>query len=531
MFKPLISYLGKTLYSPFLHFNRAASSHIKLPWKPPHIDLYNQKPLPQSTLLNPQGPTTKKFRNIGLLLLLITTVLSSFLYAKEDNLLFPTDSKSVVFSPSEGLQWVKKCIDQYEEIQWLADINTRKTEEGQAKQEEMYSKQIFDQNYVEFDRTIMTIKCLKLILDGSDEAYETFVSAQKEDVRLSRESFQQLHVQGQRLLESKWGGLSQLQMAQAMETALVLGDMGKSKKARELFKSYGITDPDHDDFHEKALQILQTHPEICPSFARLSPSAKTLLIKSANLAHYGHITHLEGGVEMFRKLKESCILCRDPIAFSFDLFIHICDVAGALGHVNKQSSLVYTKFAHVAMQAVKEAIQVLSDPQKTPWDAYNAYLKIRASCLGLNPENKSDRVLTRIGAMLRLFTKEDGLLLKEAILKLETSIHNRVCTQLDLQEQDLDRTPTYMPAVLVNLSNNPQLGESREERLSKAAIIGLPFIAKVLEKHKELLKKNEIDPDIPLNFNNIAGITKTSPNLLLNREFYIDKEGGVYLLE
>ena len=176
-----------------------------------------------------------------------------------------------------------------------------------------------------------------------------------------------------------------------------------------------------------------------------------------------------------------------------------------------------------------DAVGVLSDPQNNEWDAYNAYLKIRASWLNLNSEDRSDRVLARLGAMLRLFTPEEGVVLRKAMLELDTKLRDRIASQLDSKPQDSSsRTPTYMPAVLVNLSNNLQLGASKEERLSKAVIIGLPFITRVLEKHKELVANGEIDPNIPLNFNKMAGVAKTSPYLLSN-EFTIDEEGCVHL--
>lgn len=87
-----------------------------------------------------------------------------------------------------------------------------------------------------------------------------------------------------------------------------------------------------------------------------------------------------------------------------------------------------------------------------------------------------------------------------------------------------------MPAVLVNLLNNSQLGESKEERLSKAITLGLPFITRVLEKHKKMLANHEIDPNIPLNFNKMAGVAKALPHSL-SKEFHIDKEGNVHLKE
>lgn len=493
----------------------------------------NRRYFSQNTVPNPGGHTVKKTGKIGLYLLVGGALLTSVgLYAHEKQPCSPFSlkfSQPMIFSPLEGVQWVEQCVEQHPEILWLADSNVRKTEEGLATLQGTYSEQLFGQKYIEFDRTIMTIHCLKLILDGGDKAYLTFTASQPKDAKLSRESFDTLHLQGQKLLKSHWQGMSELQMAQAMETALVLGDIGKSEKARELFNPYGIKAPDHDDFYGEAMQVIVQHPKLCPSFFRLPTSAKNLLAEIANLAHYGHVTHLEGGLGMFSKLKESGVASKDPIALSFDLFVHTCDVAGALGHVNNQSSLVYTEPAHRAMQAMGEAVRVLSNPYKNELDAYNSYLSVRAYWLGLDPNDSSDRVLSRIGAMLRLFTTEEGVVLRKAIYELDPSIRSRVAAQLDVHSQDqLSRTPTYMPAVLVNLSNNPELGKTKEERLSKAITIGLPFIARVLEQHKEMLLKNKIDSNIPLNFNRIAGIAKTSP-ASLDGEFYIEQDGSVHL--
>lgn len=83
-----------------------------------------------------------------------------------------------------------------------------------------------------------------------------------------------------------------------------------------------------------------------------------------------------------------------------------------------------------------------------------------------------------------------------------------------------------MPAVLVNLANNPQLGASREERISQAVVLGLPFLSRVLEEHKQLVAQEKLDTHIPLNFNKAAGVAKTAPHALLN-EFTIDLEGNV----
>jgi hypothetical protein len=140
-----------------------------------------------------------------------------------------------------------------------------------------------------------------------------------------------------------------------------------------------------------------------------------------------------------------------------------------------------------------------------------------------------DRVLTRIGAMLRLFSLEEGRILRESFLKIPADLRGKIVEQLDSKMgEDFARTPTYMPAVLVNLANNPQLGASKEERLGQAVVLGLPFLSKILEMHKLALKEQKANPNIPLNFNKAAGVAKSAPNDLL-KEFKIDAEGNVVL--
>jgi hypothetical protein len=87
-----------------------------------------------------------------------------------------------------------------------------------------------------------------------------------------------------------------------------------------------------------------------------------------------------------------------------------------------------------------------------------------------------------------------------------------------------------MPAVLVNLANNPILGSTKEERISQAVILGLPFIARALEIHKQHLASLKATSTIPLNFNKAAGIAKTDP-FLLNGKITIDSEGNVCIMD
>lgn len=433
----------------------------------------------------------------------------------------------VTSSSFSGIEWVKQCITQYPEICYLADRDVRHTEEGIASLQGTYSEQLYGEKFIEFDRTIMTLHCLRLILTGGDEAYQEFIAAQKEGT-LTRNSFDALHRQGQDLLDSQYENLSPSQIRYAMETALVLGDIGKSAKGRLIFGKYGAKAPDHDDFHEEMMLLLSQDSSLSPSFHGLPKAAQALLVKVANLAHFGHITHLEGGPGMFTKLKKRKPPERE---LSFALFVHTCDVAGALGHVNNSSSLVYTEPTHRSMQAMQQAVFVLNESVKTEKDAYDVYMNIRAEWLGIDPSEPLNRVATRVGAMLRLFTPDEGITLRKAISTFSPTDLDLIISQLDQQVEPENEgpTPTYIPAVLVNLSNHPLLGESKEGRLGIAVVTALPFIARVLKRHQENLEKGRADPSIPLNFNPIAETVKRTPFELLLRDFYITMDGCVYI--
>lgn len=495
-----------------------------------HSHQKTRKPIFCTHLNEGESTTMQKTKRVGFTFLLgLFLGTASLAYASDEASCKSKEQlQPVTSSALKGVDWVRLCTTQYPEILWLADEKVRRTEEGQANLKGAYSEQLFGKKFIEFDRTIMTLHCLGLILDGSESAYQQFTKGQPENGKLSKKSFDLLHAQGASLLKS-FPHLSELEVIQAMEASLVLGDIGKSEQARDLFQSYGAKAPDHDDFHEEVMQILQKNPELCPTFNRLSPAAKQLISQTANLAHYGHVTHIEGGPNMFSKLMQSHLPSTSPLSLSFDFFVHTCDVAGALGHINNQSSLVYTESTHLAMQGVFESCKVLSDSHKTEADAYDNYLSLRATWLGLNPEDRTDRVLTRIGAMLRLFTPEEGAVLKQAVLKLSPEMQKKVIEQLDVRKgEELARTPTYIPAVLVNLANNSDLGTTKEERMAQAVLLGLPLIAKVLETHKQQLASSQADPTIPLNFNKAAGIAKANP-YALNGEYRVDSEGNVLL--
>ena len=427
--------------------------------------------------------------------------------------------------------WVDRYVEECPELLWLADKKVHKTEEGRASRSKSWSEAIFGERFVEFDRSLMSLYCMDLILDGSRQAYQSFTKEQPVSIRLTKDHFRQLHSMGKKLMKNH-PKLGEEQVRRLFELTLILGDIGKSEAARAIFAPYGADSFDHDIFTVQALQVLKTHPALSPTLCMLAPGARKLLFRVARLAHYGHIAHLEGGPEVFAKLKESEVIRDgDEYALNFDFFVHICDVAGALGHVSNQSSLVLNERVYSTIEAMMEACRLLLDPEKTEDDAYQSYLTTRAEWLGFTENSKEEQVLTRIATWLRLHTPEEGAVVKTTVQALPQVDQDRIFMLFDPYGEKRPKCMVaYVPAVMVNLLNDPSLGEDRHQRISQAVARGAPFIAKVLEKQRETLAEGKADPKVPLNFNKVAGAVKEQAYHLPDAKFCIEKDGMVNLV-
>lgn len=417
-----------------------------------------------------------------------------------------------------SISWVRGKLNKYPELYWLADSDVSYTRDyaTESESDSSWSAQIFEKKYVEFERTVLSLVMLHRFHAGTRSDYDKLTSVQN-DEKLSYESFQEVHTLCKNLLEKK------PKLFEAMEAALIFGDMGKTNTAREKAKLLGAEYPDHDDWYEAAIN---TCPGIFPSFKKLSEEHKSLLQKAANIIHFGHVTHLEGGPTMFSKLQQSEFVSKEREVIDFEFFVHICDVAAAAGHVEKKGSLVYVENTHKAKMAVKEAVMLLASNNEI--EAYHNYIAKRASWLNLDKNTPEGRVLARVGAMLRLFYPSEGESLKKGWDQIDTGLRTQLIEQFDLQTLQTDHpTPTYVPAVLGNIFSNKKIWEDKDQRLQQAVIIGLPFVSSVLSEYVKKAQRVQNLAKIPLNFNEVAGIAGNDPKQLLAKTFTIENDGKV----
>jgi len=444
------------------------------------------------------------------------------------------NSKNINFSKEWAL---KKAIHTYPEIAWFAEKEATETqEENSSENPESWSKMLFEgKQYAEFDRTLMSLKCLNLILNGSHEAYAILTRDQKENEKLSWLSFHILEKKYFNLIAniSLHLSITKKQAIELFETALVLRNIGKTKKARDFFLQYNLTCPDHNDFYVEVIKILKNKKlNIFTSFNEFNEAIKDFLTHASYLAHYGHITHLEGDANMFLTLiakRETNV--NFSLLLQFDFFVHLCNVAGAQGHVNPNSSLVLNEKSYQALMATYDACKLLEKKGKTKEDAFEKYISYRAKMLGLNPKQAEDRALTNIGCMLRLFSKEDGFMLKKAFLNLLPEDQRKIILMLIKKDYSNYPSPTNVVSMLINLFNNSVLQGPFEERLSEVIKMCFLFFDKVIKKYENLIKTQSSVAKIPLNFNEIARVAKSSlPYDIVFKDFVIQKDGLVMLV-
>ena len=420
------------------------------------------------------------------------------------------------------MEWAQDYVRQYPELLWLASSDVHFTSENQSSSSKSISREIFRQQFVEFDRSVLSLRALGWLANGDEKSYLAFISEQQPKERLSREHFRRLHHRFRKLVSSH-PTLSEEDVLKTLHVSLVLGDLGKSELARAVFTPYGATAPDHDDFYAEVISILQEHPSLSPSFFSLPSEARQLLRSTAGLAHYGHMAHLEGGLGMFSTLKNSTVIReKDRFALHFDLFSHLCDVSGALGHVSSHSALALTESVFEILEATMEAAVLLFKEGNDERVAYEYLLEKRGAWMGIFPKSAEDRILIRAAAMLRLTTPEEGASIKKAYAELSEEERKSLLIFDIGRSSQMQRTPTYMPAVLVNLSNNRHLGKEKSERLERAFKIGLPFLARVLLFYEK--------SDLTLNFSPIAKAAKSEQALSLKETSFNIMETGLISL-
>lgn len=443
------------------------------------------------------------------------------------------DEKEQWFSSGEiseldphSIAWVKTLLRDVPELNWYANDQVRCNYDIRPNQPPFcWSKTIFGHHYPEFDRAVLSVWCLRAFYDGSKESWRHFINPQPAKNALKWETFQEIHHELIKFVENHpW--MSKEQVLQSMEVYLILADAGKTPYAQKRAREYRVFIRDTKDFFQKTLERC---PNLYPSLKKLSYPCVELLRRTAYPINLNRMRHLEGHAGMIRRLIDSKLLQNEPLDFEFLYLVDLCDSAAFLGQKTVDGSLFLTESMYLVNCQAKNAC--LQTRETDEYSAYMSYLAQRGQLFNFDIESKQERVLTRIAAMLRLNEPSQGPMLKKAFAKLNVVQQALILSQLDIRRNHdpLRRTPGYIPALLNNLLENEKLGTTFQERLDKTLVLGLPFVAQVLKKHRHSLSMARSDSHIPLNLNDLALKVIENPYILNHVRFRIAENNTVHI--
>ena len=156
-----------------------------------------------------------------------------------------------------SVEWIKSKVELYPELLWLADEDVAITNDYSASSFDSYSKGVFGKQFVEFDRTLLSLEFIYRVLRGLPGDYAWLIQKQDPSNALTKGSFDHLHGEFKKLVSEECNELT------LFEVAIVLGDMGKTVKARNLSPEISKRNPDQDTFYG---EIIVSNPEVFPKF-------------------------------------------------------------------------------------------------------------------------------------------------------------------------------------------------------------------------------------------------------------------------
>lgn len=415
----------------------------------------------------------------------------------------------------QSVEIIKSLTNKYPEMGWLTG-NVEATPEAslQDQVEGTIGKHIFPdidkKDLIEFDRTAVGLLTLHWVANGD---YTSFTACQKGPTKLTPEGFTRFQEYTKSILQNS-------DDFEAMETFMVINDLGKVKGVVEsIAEKSGARDVDHD---KMLLVGLEQHPDISPSFQKLSPRHKDLLLNGLktkfNIGQFIQGENVPASLEGLKGIDEESL--------RFYLLHALYDIAGAAGQSVQNGSVVMNEPTYENFRLAIDSLEKLGAGQ-TPDDAYDAYLAQKAEKFGFDISVPADRATTRICCMLRTSNTEQAREVSQVFAELPQNTRAILEDGLNMKGTD-DGIATliyYAPAFLANLQK--KFSESGEPDSSKKALaLGLGTFARVFQEAKIANKGREENGVYTVMASPLAKVAAENPDKLLQQEIRLKTVGN-----
>lgn len=375
--------------------------------------------------------------------------------------------------------WIEHKLRQYPELLWLTEPSAAASIATTGKT--TYSLSLFDKKIPAFDVAIRSLIYLHLLIQGSRQSYAQLCQLQPGENSITFKQFQTAHRQLMHFLNSPKHFDNTLKI---LETAIVLKHLGCSAKAAANFKPY-FTETRVDAFYAKALHVLQAFPELSPSYSRLSPEQKEVLVALRRLTDYDALFNLttapSSQLLSVGRVKRPLVI--------LDLYLYSLDICGE----HNCSQEFYYNFAPLLSMLQQHA---------TAEEAFSRYFTYRANRLGFEGSSRSDMTLVRLATLMELSPAETSALTWSyknlPIDESESLVNSFYTVQGELIPLEIRGLPNLITGLLQ--ANHGTATSSPESRLRQVYSTALSLVVKSLRVQKDMLKKQLLDQTTVLDF-------------------------------
>jgi hypothetical protein len=420
----------------------------------------------------------------------------------------------------DALQFVVECKTRYPEIGMLTGANQLASPdltpraEGGSIAAHLYPD-IPEQDLKELNRTAVGLLTLEWALAGD---YDSFTACQHRNPdRLGRESFDALK-------DYTDGILVDDDAKEAMRVSLVINDLGKVDSViAQIAEANGTQEVDHDKI---LLEALERFPDVSPSFDRLSPHYKEVVLEG-----------LRAQFSLGKFMQGECVAASlaglqglSQAALDFYNLHVFYDIAGAAGHVRQDGSVVINESTYQDFRMAVTALEGVNDVPLA--ETYDAYLRQKADQLGISGgiDNPTNRAVSRLSCMLRYSSPEQAANVASVFDGLPQGTRS-------ILEKELSRTGIddgyatliyYAPAIMNNLQRayGKQVASGNftsQEASERALFTGLVTLGQLFMQSRAQLKDQRGNGVFTVLAADVATVAATDPSDLQQHPVVVER--------
>lgn len=375
--------------------------------------------------------------------------------------------------------WIETKFRQYPELLWLIENNNKDVKTS------LNSLDINKNNASLLKETLTSLIYFHAFLNGSHSSY---LLLKKQNPKLGDYTFKEflsMHKKFKYFFKSFNPEISQNEFIRIVETSIVLKNIYSSEKAKKLFENYFISPTNcREEFYSKSFQVLNSFPELSPSFRHLTKQGQSLVSQARTFINYKNLLSLFLDKKTSPKIISSSYL-------NFDLLIFLIDLCG---EENYSASIQNDFFA-----LVKNIQQNFDFNTKSLVPIYQAQLQYEAEKYGEQLDSLVNIPYIRLAKSFNLTTPEEFFTFKQIITSLDEETQESLINYLSHFENNPPLVGLYE---LKEKIFHTLTAAGHKDLLKKSLNASLAIVIQGISSYKEQ-KNVKSFPLKELNFSNI----------------------------